>query len=85
MFIVGTLPQLSSLLPRVQHAYGHRLEVRPVAGDDNQSMDESRRGNQRVAVGSRIGDVERRASPRDRSVDGQNALGKGGSTRSSIH
>ena len=71
--------------PRIEQGDAHWLEIGNVARDDRQSVNQSCRGNQRVAVRARVGDMQAGATLRRCRIDRQNAAFEAGRICSSIH
>ena len=53
-----------------------RPEIRPVPGHDDQAMRQRRRRNQRIALRTRVGNVQPSATTRDGDIDRQHPLRK---------
>jgi hypothetical protein len=69
-------PRCSARLPGVEEAQREAGGVAGVAGDHSEIMDEGGCGNQRIALGTRIGDVTGRAGEGDALIDGENSTGE---------
>jgi hypothetical protein len=59
----------SSGVPRIEQRNAERLEVRDIASDDRQTVDQRGRGDQGIAFRAWIGNVKMRAAPRHGGID----------------
>jgi len=59
--------------PRIERRDAGTVEVRDIAGDDRQAMNQRGRGDQGIAFRAWIGNVKMRATPRHFCIDGEDA------------
>ena len=65
-------------LPRIYHGHASGREIADVAGGDCHPVHERRRGDQRISVGLRVGNMQLRTSNGDLHVDGKDSTRKSG-------
>jgi hypothetical protein len=60
-------------VPRIEQRNADKLEVCNIAGDDRQTVNQRRRGDQGIAFRTWIGNVKMRATLRHGCIDGEDA------------